>query len=56
MPDVNEVQGWRDRTVIDADGDKVGKLEEIYMDEDTGKPEWGLVNTGLRHRQCGARR
>ncbi|MBA2439858.1 MAG: PRC and DUF2382 domain-containing protein [Thermoleophilaceae bacterium] len=47
MPDVNEVQGWRDRTVIDADGDKVGKLEEIYMDEDTGKPEWGLVNTGL---------
>jgi len=47
MPELNEVQDWRDRMVVDADGDKVGKLEEIYMDQETGKPEWGLVNTGL---------
>jgi uncharacterized protein (TIGR02271 family) len=37
----------RGGTVIDRDGDKIGKLDEIYLDEQTDKPEWALVNTGL---------
>ena len=28
-------------------GDKIGKIEEIYLDADTGEPEWALVHTGL---------
>src|SRR3954453_14099943 len=45
--DVTSVQEWRGRTVVDRDGDKIGKREEIYLDQETGRPEWALVNTGL---------
>jgi uncharacterized protein (TIGR02271 family) len=45
--DVTNVQEWRGRTVVDRDGDKIGKLDEIYLDQETGRPEWALVNTGL---------
>jgi uncharacterized protein (TIGR02271 family) len=38
---------WRGRTVVDKDGDKIGKLDEIYIDQDTDRPEWAIVNTGL---------
>ena len=45
--DTSEVTRWRGRTMIDGDGDKIGKIDEIYLDEETGRPEWALVNTGL---------
>ena len=38
---------WHGRNVVDRDGDKLGTVEEIYLDEQTGKPEWLLVKTGL---------
>jgi uncharacterized protein (TIGR02271 family) len=47
MTTVTEVQEWRGRTVVDRDGDKIGKLDEIYLDSETNEPEWALVNTGL---------
>jgi uncharacterized protein (TIGR02271 family) len=47
MADMTEVYDWRGRTVVDSDGDKIGKLDEIYLDQETGQPEWVLVNTGL---------
>ena len=43
----NQIDSWRGRTVVDRDGDKVGKLNELYLDEQTGRPEWALVNTGM---------
>ena len=33
--------------VFGADGDKIGTIEEIYLDAETNEPEWALVNTGL---------
>ena len=45
--DTSEVTRWRGRTMIAGDGDKIGKIDEIYLDEETGRPEWALVNTGL---------
>jgi uncharacterized protein (TIGR02271 family) len=33
--------------MVDRDGDKVGTVESIYVDDQTGEPEWALVNTGL---------
>jgi len=33
--------------MVDQDGDKIGRIEEIYLDQETDKPEWALVNTGL---------
>jgi uncharacterized protein (TIGR02271 family) len=47
MTQVTEAYEWRGRTVVDSGGDKIGTLEEIYLDTDTGEPEWGTVNTGL---------
>jgi len=38
---------WRGHDLYDRDGDKIGKIEEIYLDQETDKPEWALVNTGL---------
>jgi hypothetical protein len=37
---------WEGRTLLDRDGDKIGTIEEIYLVEDTGRPEWALVKLG----------
>jgi uncharacterized protein (TIGR02271 family) len=47
MAAFTEVSRWRGRTVVDRDGEKIGKLNEIYLDRETNRPEWALVNTGL---------
>jgi uncharacterized protein (TIGR02271 family) len=47
MPDIDTVRSWRGATMVDADGDKIGTIESIYLDDETGEPEWALVNTGL---------
>jgi uncharacterized protein (TIGR02271 family) len=47
MPETSEILEWRGRNVVDADGGKLGKIEEIYLDAETGAPEWALVHTGL---------
>ena len=47
MPDTTEAYDFHDRTVVDHDGQKIGKIEELYYDQDGGQPEWALVNTGM---------
>lgn len=41
---LNEVPGT---TAYDADGDKIGKVGQVYLDDSTGEPAWLTVNTGL---------
>jgi uncharacterized protein (TIGR02271 family) len=43
----DRVLQYRGQDVHDRDGDKIGSIEEIYLDTDTDQPEWALVNTGL---------
>ena len=47
MTEVSDAYGFEGRTMIDRDGDKIGKIDDIYEDKQTGRPEWALVNTGL---------
>jgi uncharacterized protein (TIGR02271 family) len=47
MPDIQTVRSWEGRAMVDRDGDKVGTIDAIYVDDQTGEPEWVLVNTGL---------
>jgi uncharacterized protein (TIGR02271 family) len=47
MVDIDTVRSWQGRTMVDRDGDKLGSIESIYVDDQTGQPEWALVNTGL---------
>jgi uncharacterized protein (TIGR02271 family) len=37
----------RGEDLFDRDGDKLGTVDEIYLDAQTGEPEWALVNTGM---------
>lgn len=32
--------------LLDSEGDKVGKIGQIYVDDTTGEAEWATVNTG----------
>jgi uncharacterized protein (TIGR02271 family) len=43
----DDVLRWRGQTMYDNDGDKVGKIDEIYLDQQSGEPEWAVVTTGL---------
>jgi uncharacterized protein (TIGR02271 family) len=45
--DLESTTAWRGQTAVDEQGEKIGKVEEIYLDHETGKPEWALVHTGL---------
>jgi uncharacterized protein (TIGR02271 family) len=47
MTELTEAYGFQGRTMLDRDGDKIGKIDDIYEDRQTGRPEWALVNTGL---------
>jgi hypothetical protein len=47
MPDTDTVRTWHGRTMLDRDGGRIGTIEAIYLDDQTGQPEWALVNTGL---------
>jgi uncharacterized protein (TIGR02271 family) len=47
MSTVQEATQLRGLTAVDRDGDKIGKIEEIYLDEDTGRPEWLAISGGL---------
>jgi uncharacterized protein (TIGR02271 family) len=44
---VEQMQRWQGHTVIGPEGEKVGKIEDIYFDRESGEPEWALVQTGL---------
>jgi uncharacterized protein (TIGR02271 family) len=46
-PTASAVTEWRGRNAVDSDGDKIGSIDEIYMDAQTGKPEWLAVKTGI---------
>jgi uncharacterized protein (TIGR02271 family) len=47
MPDISEIARWNGRTVVDSDGQKIGKVEDVYLDQETDQPEWVAVKTGL---------
>ncbi len=42
-----DVLALRGQDLISQDGDKLGTVEEIYLDTDTAQPEWALITTGL---------
>jgi uncharacterized protein (TIGR02271 family) len=46
-PSIETAQRWQGRTMVDPAGDKLGTIDAIYLDDETGQPEWALVYTGL---------
>jgi hypothetical protein len=59
MQTLQDVQTWRGMKMVDADGDKIGAIEDILLDRQTGEPAWAAVKTGLfglKQRRAGDRR
>jgi uncharacterized protein (TIGR02271 family) len=47
MQTLHDVQAWRGCDLVDRDGDKIGTIQDIYLDRHSGDPEWATVKTGL---------
>ncbi|MFF7591568.1 DUF2382 domain-containing protein [Kitasatospora purpeofusca] len=37
---------------VDRNGDKIGTIDEVYLDDATGRPEWAAVRTGIFGRDA----
>jgi uncharacterized protein (TIGR02271 family) len=46
-PSIDTVQSWQGRAMVDPAGDKLGTIDAIYLDNETGQPAWATVTSGL---------
>jgi len=44
---MDDLMSARGQTVYSSDGEKIGKVEEIFVDEETRQPEWIGLGTGF---------
>ena len=51
MPSPLEVRDWHELDVVSADGRSVGKLIDVYVNNETGEPEFVLVASGFLHNR-----
>ena len=47
MPTIEDVKTWRGNAAIGPDENKLGTVEDIYLDQETGEPEWVALKTGM---------
>jgi uncharacterized protein (TIGR02271 family) len=47
MLDQGQIDQVTDSDAYGSDGDKIGKVGQVYLDDQTGQPAWVTVNTGL---------
>ncbi len=40
---------WHGKMLLDCNGEKIGKLEDVYVDVETDEPQFGTVKEGLVH-------
>jgi uncharacterized protein (TIGR02271 family) len=43
----HSLRSWIGHDLIDEGGNKIGRIDDIYVDEQSGEPEWVAVTTGL---------
>jgi len=51
LPSVETTRNWSGLTALDSDDQPLGRITDIYLDHDTGQPEWALVATPQRGRR-----
>jgi sporulation protein YlmC with PRC-barrel domain len=51
MQRIKDVAAWRGLPITDADGDKIGTIEDVFLDRHSGRPGWAAVKTGLFGRR-----
>jgi uncharacterized protein (TIGR02271 family) len=47
MPTTQDITSWQGLKLVGSDGEKLGTIDEIYIDDETRQPEWIAVKTGL---------
>ena len=47
MAEVGNLADWRGKVLIDREGEKIGKLEDVYVDVETDEPVFGTVKEGF---------
>jgi len=47
MTDPQSIEDVIGRTAVDVDGQKIGKIGQVYLDDRTGEPQWVTISTGL---------
>ena len=47
MTNPTQLQNLIGQNAVDADGAKIGKIGQIYLDDQTGRPVWVTVHTGM---------
>jgi hypothetical protein len=52
LPSVETTRNWSGLTAVDSDDQPLGRIADIYLDHDTGQPEWALVATPQRGRRA----
>lgn len=47
MTNPNFPDAYLGRNAVDPDGNKIGSIGQVYLNDQTGQPDWITVNTGL---------
>ena len=44
------VAEWHGKVLVDCNGEKIGKLQDVYVDVETDEPQFGTVKEGFLDR------
>jgi uncharacterized protein (TIGR02271 family) len=47
MTQMTAANEWQGRTIVGSDDERIGRISDIYVDDQTDKPEWATVTRGL---------
>ena len=47
MAHQENIAEWHGKTLVDRDGQKIGKLQDVYVDVETDEPMFGTVKEGF---------
>ena len=47
MAHQQNIAEWRGKDLIDSSGERIGKLQDVYVDVETDEPMFGTVKEGL---------
>jgi uncharacterized protein (TIGR02271 family) len=47
VPTIEDARTWRGHDAVGPDANKLGTIEDIYLDQESGEPEWVALKTGM---------
>jgi hypothetical protein len=47
LTEARNIAEWHGKTLVDREGQKIGKLQDVYVDVETDEPMFGTVKEGL---------